>query len=428
MDNRLLETSDMEFRVQAASRENRARAEPQMPAAGIATSFQTSSRSRGQQLLTDAHRAVHKEFKAFVTLNVEPFAEQWDRDQKIPDSVIAKLAQSGYLGCSLPRDYDGQGWDVVTFGLLNEAFGRGSSALTGVLTVQAMVCMALLKWGTADQKRKWLPSLARGGRIAAFALTEPGAGSNLQSLATEFTRNSHGLVLNGAKKWISCGQFAAVFLVFGKMEQRPVACLVPRDSPGLRVEPITDLMGFRAAGLAQLHFENVEVPEASLVGKPGFALSHVAPVGLHYGRISTACSALGLLRGCFEESIAHASTRKIGDKTVGDIGMIRSLIARMGTDLEAGSLLCHNACHAEEDHLPEVFEKTLMAKYFTSRAAVRAASDAVQIRGASGCHGSSPTSRYYRDAKIMEIIEGTTQIHEDILGKIFVDQAGRFGK
>jgi alkylation response protein AidB-like acyl-CoA dehydrogenase len=187
-------------------------------------------------------------------------------------------------------------------------------------------------------------------------------------------------------------------------------------------------MGFRAAGLAQLYFDDVEVPLENMVGKPGFALSHVAPVGLQYGRISTAWSGLGLLRGCFEESVGYAATRKIGSNTVGDIGMIRSLIARMGTDLEAGRLLCHNACRAEDDHLPEVFEKTLMAKYFTSRAAVRAASDAVQIRGAAGCHGSSPVSRYYRDAKIMEIIEGTTQIHEDMLGKIFVDQAGRVGR
>ena len=119
---------------------------------------------------------------------------------------------------------------------------------------------------------------------------------------------------------------------------------------------------------------------------------------------------------------------RLRDKTVGEIGMIRSLIARMGTDLEAGSFLCHNACRAEDDHLPEAFEKTLMAKYFTSRAAVRAASDAVQIQGAAGCHGSSPVSRYYRDAKIMEIIEGTTQIHEELLGKMFVDQARRFAK
>jgi alkylation response protein AidB-like acyl-CoA dehydrogenase len=184
-------------------------------------------------------------------------------------------------------------------------------------------------------------------------------------------------------------------------------------------------MGFRAAGLAEIHFDNVEVSSDNFVGRLGFALSHVAPVALQYGRISTACSGLGLLRGCLEESVDYAAKRKIGDRTVGEIGMVRSLIARMGTDLEAGSLLCHYACQAQDAHLPEAFEKTLMAKYFTSRAAVSAASNAVQIRGASGCHGSSPVSRYYRDAKIMEIIEGTTQIHEDILGKMLVDQARR---
>ena len=289
--------------------------------------------------------------------------------------------------------------------------------------------MALLKWGTEEQRGRWLPPLAKGEVIASFALTEPGAGSAIQSLATEFTRSSGGdaLVLNGTKKWITCAQRAGLFLVFGKLEQRSVACLVPRDTPGLEVEPIRDLMGFRSAGLAQLTFNDVEVPMANIVGKPGFALSHVAPVGLQYGRISTACSGLGLLRGCFEQSIAYAAVRKIAEKTVGEIGMVRSLIAAMGTDLEAASLLCHNACRADDDHRPEVFEKTLIAKYFTSRAAVRAASDAIQIQGAAGCHGSSPVSRYYRDAKIMEIIEGTTQIHEELLGKMFVGRAPRPG-
>jgi len=381
-----------------------------------------------QPALTDRQEARYRDFKAFVALNVEPFAGQWDREQRIPDSVITLLAKSGFLGGTLPPHFDGLGWDVVTFGLLNEALGRGSPALTGVVTVQAMVSMTLLKWGTKEQKEKWLPSLAKGEKIGAFALTEPGAGSDIQSLATGLTPAGDHFILNGTKKWISCAQIASVFLVFAKLGRSPVACLVPRDTPGLSVEPIDDLMGFRGAGLAQIHFKDVEVPSASLIGKPGFALSLVAPVGLHYGRISTACSALGLLRGCFEESIAHAAMRKLGDKTVGDMGMIRSLIARMGTDLEAGNLLCHDACRAQDEHLPEAFEKTLVAKYFSSKAAVRAAADAVQIKGASGCHATSPVSRYYRDAKIMEIIEGTTQIHEDILGKIFVDRAGSFGR
>ena len=186
-------------------------------------------KSRGQHLLTDAQRGRHEEFKSFVKLDVEPFAEHWDREQRLPDSVIAKVAKRGYLGCGLPPDYERQGWDTVTFGLLNEAIGRGSSALTDVLTVQAMVSMVLLKWGTAEQKRQWLPPLAKGDMIAAFALTEPGAGSALQSLTTEFTPHSEGhhLILNGTKKWISCAQFAAVFLVFGNLGQRSVACLVP---------------------------------------------------------------------------------------------------------------------------------------------------------------------------------------------------------
>jgi len=377
-----------------------------------------------QYLLTEQQAARQKEFKAFVSENVLPFAEEWDREQKIPECAISKLTKSGYLGCSLPLQYGGQGWDTVTFGLLNEALGRGSSSLTGVLTVQTMVSKALLKWGSPEQIQKWIPLLAKGEIIGAFALTEPEAGSDIQSLVTEFTQSDDDfLVLHGTKKWITTGQFASLFLVFGKLGDRSLACLVPRETPGLEVEPIHDLMGFRAAGLAKLVFNNVKVPTANIVGKPGFALSHVAPVGLHYGRISTACSALGLLRGCFEESVAWASTRKIGNQTVGDLGMIRSLIAEMGTALEAGTFLCHSACRAADESLPEAFEKAVMAKYFTSRAAVRSASDAVQIRGAAGCHGSSPVARFYRDAKIMEIIEGTTQIHQHLLGGMFLRKA-----
>lgn len=379
-----------------------------------------------QFLLTEGQKTSHETFKAFVRGNVEPFAEEWDREEKIPHSAISMLAKSGYLGCNLPSQYGGQGWDTVTFGLLNEALGRGSSSLTGVITVQSMVSRALLKWGSGEQIQKWIPLLAKGEIVGAFALTEPGGGSDIQSLKTEFTPSRDGFYfLNGVKKWITAAQIASVFLVFGKLGDCPVACLVSRDTPGLEIDPIHDLMGFRAAGLAKLVFKNVEVPTANLVGKPGFALSHVAPVGLHYGRISTACSAWGLLRGCFEESVNWAAMRKIANQPLGELGMIRSLIARMGTDLEAASFLCYSACRAADENLPEAFEKAIMAKYFTSRAAVRAASDAIQILGAAGCHSSSAVSRFYRDSKIMEIIEGTTQIHEHLLGGMFVGRSRR---
>jgi len=377
-----------------------------------------------EELVTSSQKAHYGQFKAFVATEVEPFVEQWDREQKHPDSIIALLAKSGYLGSTLPLKYGGKAWDFITFGLLNEALGRGSSALTDLITVQAMVSMTLLKWGTDEQRETWLPKLARGETIGAFALTEPGAGSAIESLETKFRRidGSNNLILNGQKKWISYGQVAGLFLVFGNLEQKPLACLISRGTPGLEIEPINEMLGFRAAGLAQIHFHDVEVASNNLVGKPGYALSHVAPVGLQYGRISTACSATGLLRGCFEESISYASTRKIANQTLGNIGVIESMIARMGTDLEAARLLCYAACRAEDEHLPESFAKTLMAKYHSSRAAVRAAANAVQIRGASGCHESSRVARYYRDAKLMEILEGTTQVHEHLIGKIFLDQ------
>jgi alkylation response protein AidB-like acyl-CoA dehydrogenase len=378
------------------------------------------------RFLTDVQQGRQREFREFVARHVTPEAAEWDRAQQIPAATVTLMAEAGYLGSTLPEKFGGQGWDTVTFGLLNEAFGRGSAPLTDLLTVQAMVSMTVLKWGSAEQKSRWLPPLARGEIIGAFALTEPGGGSDLQSLQTQFTTGENGSYrLNGQKTWISYGQTAGVFLVIGYAGSQPLACLLPRDTPGLTIEPITGMLGYRAAGLARVTFQGVAVSAADLLGKPGVALNYIAPIGLQYGRISTACSALGLLRGCFEEATTRAASRQVRGGSVGDFGMIRSLLARMGTDWHAAALLCLAACRATDDHLPEAFTKTLMAKYFSSRAAVQAAADAVQIWGAAGCHEDAAVSRYYRDAKILEIIEGTTQIHEELLGRAFMDTASK---
>jgi alkylation response protein AidB-like acyl-CoA dehydrogenase len=373
--------------------------------------------------LTGAQQSRQHEFREFVARHVAPFAAEWDRTEKVPGAMVKLIADAGFLGSMLPVKFGGQGWDTVTFGLLNEAFGRASVALTDLLTVQAMVSMSLLKWGSDEQKSRWLPPLARGEIIGAFALTEPGGGSDLQSLQTRFTESDGSYRLSGQKTWISYGQTADVFLVIGCVGSLPLACLVPRESDGVKIEPISGMLGYRAAGLARITFTDVGIPAANVIGKPGVALSYIAPVGLQYGRISTACSALGLLRGCFEEATARAAARKAGSGTVGDLGMIRSMLARMGTDLHAAALLCLAACRATDEHLPEAFTKALMAKYFSSRAAVRAADDAVQIWGAAGCHEDAPVARYYRDAKLLEILEGTTQIHEELLGRTFAEAA-----
>lgn len=379
-----------------------------------------------QEFLTDAQQSRQREFRDFIAQHIMPFAAEWDRAGKIPEATVKLIGDAGYLGSTLPLKYGGQGWDTVTFGLLNEAFGRASVALTDLLTVQAMVSMSLLKWGSEEQKSRWLPSLARGEIVSAFALTEPGGGSDLQSLATQFTDTGGGSYrLNGEKAWISYGQSADVFLVIGYTGSQALACMVPRDSAGVKIEPITGMLGYRAAGLAKITFNDVAIPADDVIGKPGVALSYITPVGLQYGRISTACSALGLLRACFEESTSRAAVRKTSSGTIGGLGMIRSMIAHMGTDLHAAGLLCLAACRATDERLPGAFTKTLMAKYFASRAAARAASDAVQIWGAAGCHEDAPVARYYRDAKLLEILEGTTQIHEELLGRTFIEAAPR---
>ena len=326
-------------------------------------------------------------------LNVEPFAEQWDRDQRIPDSVISKLAQSGYLGCSLPPDYGGQGWDIVTFGLLNEALGRGSSALTGVLTVQAMVSMALLKWGTTEQKRKWLPPLARGEMIGAFALTEPGAGSAIESLTTEFTRDPTGdrLILNGHKKWISCAQFADG--VSGVWEARATVrsrAWCPGTLPVFASNLSRDLMGFRAAGLARAPLRR----RGSAISQPR-RQTWFRAVARRAGRLALRKNQHGLLGAGTSERMFRRKHRLRGhaEDRRQDRGRHRDdpiVDCQNGHRFGGRRVSCATAPAARKTIIfPKPLKRRLMAKYFTSRAAVRAASDAVQIRGASGCHGSS---------------------------------------
>jgi alkylation response protein AidB-like acyl-CoA dehydrogenase len=219
--------------------------------------------------------------------------------------------------------------------------------------------MTLLKWGTDKQRKQWIAPLAKGEVIAAFALTEPGAGSATESIETEFQQKSNGdtLIVNGQKKWISYGQVATLFLVIGRLEQKSVACLVPKETAGLEIKPIHEMLGFRAAGLAEIDFHDAEVPSANIIGKPGFALSHIAPTGLQIGRLSTACSAAGLLRACFEDSVCYAATRKIADHTISKLDAIRTLIAKMGVDLEAAQLLCYAACRLKMNIRPKPSSK-----------------------------------------------------------------------
>ena len=194
-------------------------------------------------LLTAEQRERYTEFKDFIKCNVEPYASKWDQNQEIPDDFIRVFGNRGYLGSNIPKEFGGKGWDFVTFGLLNEAVGRGISSLTDLLTIQAMVSMTLLRWGTKEQKEKWLNPLAKGEIIASFALTEPNAGSAIQNLETCFEKRGEKYILNGEKKWTSYGEKAGLYLIFGKEKDKSIAALITKETPGLEITPYKEYDG-----------------------------------------------------------------------------------------------------------------------------------------------------------------------------------------
>ena len=364
----------------------------------------------------------YHEFLRFVESNIDPQANQWEKEEGIPKSIIELCKGAGYLGGTLPLEYGGQGWDALTYGMFTEAIAKSSTSLSGLFNVHTMIEQTILKWGTREQKDHWLSSMAKGERLGAFALTEPEAGSDISKIATEYKLDGENLILNGRKKWVTFGALADIILVFGKLNEKFVSCLVEKNTPGLRIVPIKNMLGFRAGHLAELHFDKCVIKKENIIGRGGLALSCIAPYALDFGRISVAFAALGILRGCLEICSMHVLKRNTFGRPLIDHGAIRKMIADMGVDYEAARLLCIDSTMAKNEHLPNAAEKIMVAKYFATLTASRHSGNAVQIMGALGCHEEVAVSRYYRDSKMLEIIEGSNEIHQMLLGKSFAMQ------
>jgi alkylation response protein AidB-like acyl-CoA dehydrogenase len=371
-------------------------------------------------LLTGEQKTHYNQFCEFVREQVAPHAAEWDKRLGVPKEVIQTCSKTGFLGGIIPKEFGGSGWDTVTFGLLNEAIGASSSSLCALFTVHTMVAMPLAKWGTPDQQKRFLEPMAAGEIIASFALTEPKVGSDMQAITTTFTPRGDVYLLNGIKRWITYSGISDIFLVFGKTDDgKPIGGIIRSDAPGVKVTRLEDMLGFKGAYISQLEFTNGEIRQEDILGKAGLGLSYVAPYGLHYGRMSTSWSSAGLLRACLETSAAFATERRASGSPIIDHGMIRQIITDIGVNLEAAQHLCLSAAMADDSHSPKAMEKTLIAKYFSSRAAARAAADTIQVMGAAGCYEENLAARYYRNSKIMEIIEGTNQVLQRVLGKSF---------
>jgi glutaryl-CoA dehydrogenase (non-decarboxylating) len=367
--------------------------------------------------LNPAQQAAQDEFRAFVDQWVAPFADEYDRQQEMPAELIRRIAEKGYLGGIISKQYGGAGMDPVTWGLLCEEMGRGSASLLSLFTVHGMVAQAIIKWGTDAQRDKWLPKLASGELIGAFGLTEPNVGSDAASIETTATPDGEGWILNGRKRWISFGQVATLLLIFAQQEGKAGAFLVERGTPGFATGAITGMLGFRSAMIADVFLDNCRIPGDQLVGRMGFGFSHIAGAALDHGRFCVGWGCLGMAQAALEASLAYAGKRKQFGGFLKGHQMIQELLANMFTQIRAARALCYRAAWLKQQGDPSLIMETSIAKYFASRMVVQVASDAVQIHGANGCHDSYPVARYLRDAKIMEIIEGSNQMQQVIISK-----------
>ncbi|MDF5753560.1 acyl-CoA dehydrogenase family protein [Spongiactinospora sp. TRM90649] len=368
--------------------------------------------------LTDVQDKLLREYRRFVQSEIEPHVNVWDQEGRVPREVITSMADQGFMGALIPAEYGGSKLNMIEFGLLNEAIGYGCSSIRSVLTVHSMVSQAVTRWGTQEQRAAWLPRLARGEWIGAFALSEAGAGSDVAQIGTVATADGDDYVLDGVKRWITYGQGADVFLVFARSKGRYSAFVVERDTPGLTVSPIDGMLGTRASMIAELRFENCRVPRSALLGRAGFGLAPVASAALDIGRYSVGWGSIGLAQSCLELSLGHARERRAFGVPILDHQLVQRLVTDMATGVSAARLLGLQAGELVQAGDSKAVAAVWMAKYFASTTAMRSASDTVQIFGAHGCDPAGSPQRLFRDAKVMEIIEGSTQIQQTMIARL----------
>jgi glutaryl-CoA dehydrogenase (non-decarboxylating) len=366
--------------------------------------------------LTVTQQALKEAFSHFVQAELQPYANEYDIQGAIPVELIRKLGAQGYLGATIPTSYGGMGMDQVSYGLLNEEIGKACSSTRSLITVHSsLTAETLLRCGSKAQKEKWLPLLATGTKLAAFGLSEPTAGSDTASIKTSYRETEDGYQLNGIKKWITFAQIADLLVIIATGEQGITAFLVERNTPGLTIQPMDGILGTRASMLAEIHLNDCRIPAENILGRRGWGLSQVVNTALDNGRYSVACGCLGIARACLEDSIHYAKNRVQFGQLLKDHQLTKQKITNMVTEVKAATLLCRNAGYLRDKKDPNSIIQTSMAKYYASRIANTIAADAVQLHGALGCHNSMSVQRYFRDAKVMEIIEGTTEIQQILI-------------
>ncbi|NKC11645.1 MAG: acyl-CoA dehydrogenase [Gammaproteobacteria bacterium] len=355
---------------------------------------------------------------------VQPFARRIDRDALVPEQVIDALRVAGAFASGFPETLGGPSGSAadpvvaaLDHGAMHEAMGRASASVQGLLNVHHMGGSAVARWGNATQKDRWVPQLCSGSLLCGIAITEPDVGSDIAAVKTMAKATGGGFEITGEKAWITCGAAADLFVLVAASDGGPVALLLPKTTPGLHICPIDDMLGCRGYMMARLVLDGVWLPGDHVLGRSGFGTSHVAATGLESGRYNLGWGCVGLADAALGVAMDHVKTREQFGQPIGEFQLVQRLIATMMTDIHAARVMCESAGVARGQKALHATKEATMAKYFASQMVNRVARDAQQLLGAQGIGPDTPMAMYFRDARVMEVIEGTTQVLETMIAR-----------
>ncbi|MCX4155672.1 MULTISPECIES: acyl-CoA dehydrogenase family protein [Paraburkholderia] len=372
-------------------------------------------------VLDQDHQMVRDAVRTFVREAVTPYAAQWDRERTFPKDVHRQLAELGAYGVLVPEAYGGAGMDALALALILEEIAAGDGGTSTAISVNnCPVCSILLTYGNDAQKRDWLTPLARGEMLGAFCLTEPQAGSDASALRTTATRDGDSYVLNGVKQFITSGKNGNVAIVMAVTDKAAgkrgiSAFIVPTDTKGYIVARVEEKLGQHSSDTAQIIFEDCRVPAANLIGAEGEGY-RIALSGLEGGRIGIAAQSVGMARAAFEAALGYAKERESFGQPLFSHQAVQFRLADMATQLEAARQLIWHAASLKAAGQPCLTEAA-MAKLFASEAAERICSAALQIHGGYGYLSDFPVERIYRDVRVCQIYEGTSDIQKILIAR-----------
>ncbi|MBL8517636.1 MAG: acyl-CoA dehydrogenase [Betaproteobacteria bacterium] len=371
--------------------------------------------------LTDEQRMIRDMAREFAQNELAPYAAQWEKELWIPDATVAQMGELGLLGMVVPEEWGGTYSDYVAYALAIEEIAAGDASTSTLMSVHNSVgCGPILAWGTNEQKKEWLPDLASGKKIGCFCLTEPQAGSEANNLKTRAVLKDGHWVLNGAKQFITNGKRAAMAIVFAVTDPERgkkglSAFIVPTDTPGFNVQHPEKKLGIKASDTCAIIVEDCKIPEANMLGPRGKGLA-IALSNLEGGRVGIAAQALGIARAAFEAAVTYARDRNQFGKKIVEHQSIANMLADMHTRINAARMLILHAARLRTEGIPCLSEAS-QAKLYASELAEWVCSKAIQIHGGYGYLQDYPVERYYRDARITQIYEGTSEIQRMLIAR-----------